>query len=66
VNKKDQIDQARANMFKTIRSAIRLKYSIMADEELNETLDRAEKAFNAAVLQGELPDPLDVKAALEA
>lgn len=61
---KDRVDQARANTLKVIRTAIRLKHSIAADEELNEVLPRAEAKFNASVLRGELPEPLDVKKAL--
>ena len=57
-------DQARANMLKVIRTAIRLKHSIAADEELNEVLPLAEKKFNAALHRGELPAPLDIKKAL--
>jgi predicted phage-related endonuclease len=48
-------------MLKTLRTAIRLKYSLLADDELNEMLPKAEAAFNAAVLKGELPPPLDLK-----
>lgn len=54
---KDEYEQARAEMVKTIRSAVRLKHSIEADRELNEVLPKAEKAFNAAVQRGELPEP---------
>lgn len=57
-------DQARANMLKVIRTAIRLKHSIAADEELNEVLPRAEAKFNAALHRKELPEPLDIKKAL--
>jgi hypothetical protein len=51
-------------MLKTIRTAVRLRYSIAADEELNEVLPRAEAKFNAAVLRGEVPAALDIKKAL--
>ena len=61
---RDKVDQARANMLKTIRAAIRLKHSIAADEELNEVLPEAEKKFNALVQRRQLPAPLDVKKAL--
>lgn len=61
---KDKVDQARANTLKVIRAAIRLKHSIAADEELNDVLPRAEAKFNAAVMRGQLPEPLDVKKAL--
>lgn len=61
---KDKVDLARANMLKTIRTAIRLKHSIAADEELNEMLPMAEARFNASVNRGQLPAPLDIKRAL--
>lgn len=52
---KGNTDQARANLLKTIRAAVRLRHSIEADEELNRLLPEAEKKFNAAVLRGEVP-----------
>lgn len=61
---RDKVDQARVNMLKVIRTAVRLKHSIAADEELNEVLPRAEAKFNAAVMAGRLPSPVDVKKAL--
>lgn len=61
---RDDVDQARANMLKVIRTAVRLKHSIAADEELNEVLPRAEAKFNAAVLKGQLPAPVNIKRAL--
>jgi len=63
--RRDKVDQARAEMLKTVRTAIRLKHSLAADRELNEALPRAEKAFNEAVMKGELPDPLSIKAAVD-
>lgn len=62
---KDKVDQARVNMLKIIRTAIRLRHSIAADEELNELLPMAEARFNAAVMKGQLPEPLDIKRALK-
>lgn len=61
---RDKVDQARVNMLKTIRAAVRLKHSINADEELNEVLPEAVKKFNAAIQRGQLPSPIDVKKAL--
>ena len=61
---RDDVDMARVNLLKTIRTAVRLRHSIEADKELNEVLPRAEAKFNAEVLRGRLPDPLDVKKAL--
>ena len=62
---KEKVDQARVTMLKVIRAAVRLKHSILADEELNEVLPMAEKKFNAAVNRGELPAPLDIKRVLD-
>ena len=62
--RRDRVDQARANMLKIIRAAIRLKHSIAADEELNEVLPEAERRFNAATLKGQLPDPVNIKRTL--
>jgi hypothetical protein len=62
--RRDKVDQARAEMLKTVRTAIRLKHSLAADRELNDVLPEAERKFNAAVMKGELPGPLDVKALL--
>lgn len=61
---KDDIEQARANTLKVVRTAIRLKHSIAADEELNDVLPRAQAKFDAAVNRGVLPAPIDVKKAL--
>jgi len=58
---KDRVDQARADMLKTIRTAIRLRHSLEADRELNEVLPRAEVRFNASIQRGILPDPVDLK-----
>ena len=54
--RKTEVQQAKANMVKIVRSAIRLKYSLAADAELNEALPAAEKQFDAAVMRDELPD----------
>ena len=61
---KDKVDQARANTLKVIRAAVRLKHSIAADDELNEVLPRAQARFDAAVLRGDVPEPLDIKKSL--
>jgi len=58
------VDQARRNVLKTVRAAVRLRHSIEADNELNLVLPKALDKFNAAVLRGEIPDPLEIKAAL--
>lgn len=53
---KGEIELARAQMLKTLRTAIRLKHSLAADEELNRVLPKAEAAFDKAVRTGELND----------
>jgi hypothetical protein len=55
------IEQAWANRAKIIRSAIRLKHSVAADNEINDTLKDELIKFEAAVQRGELPAPLDTK-----
>lgn len=62
---RDKVDQARANMLKVIRTSVRLRHSINADEELNELLPRVEARFNASVMRGVLPDPVDIKKAFK-
>lgn len=55
------IEQAWINRRKTIIAAIRLRHSIAADNEINATLEEAQKAFNKEVMKGTLPAPLDPK-----
>ena len=55
------IEQAWANRAKIIRAAIRLKHSIAADNEINDTLKAELVKFEAAVQRGELPAPLDTQ-----
>lgn len=62
---KSEIQQAKANALKTVRAAVRLRHSIAADDELNTILPKVERAFDKAVHQGELPDPLTMLAVLE-
>lgn len=56
MNQKDDIALRRAAMLKAARSAVRLKHSLAADAELNERLPELERAFDAAVKNGRLPD----------
>ena len=58
---KDDIEQARANMLKTIRTAVRLRHSLAADAELNEILPKADAQFFKKIQKGELPDAIDLK-----
>ena len=57
-------EQQRANMLKIIRTAVRLKHSINADNELNEVLPLAEKRWNDALARGRVLEPGEVKRAL--
>jgi len=50
-----QVEQAWANRLKAIRTAIRLKHSIAADNELNAVVEKERKEFMASVLKGQLP-----------
>lgn len=61
---KDEVDQARADMLKTIRAAIRLRHSIAADNEINERLPEAELRFNAALQRGKVLSIAEVKRAV--
>ena len=58
---KEQAELARAKMLKTIRTAIRLKYSLLADEELNTVLPEAERRFTLALQKGNVLAPPDLK-----
>jgi len=58
------IEQARFNALKVVRTAVNLRHSIEAGNELNEKLHEAGKLFDEAVARGELPDPLTILAAV--
>ena len=58
---KTRVEQEWANRLKVIRNAVRLKYSLMADDELNQILDEQKKLYMKSVMKGELPEPLDIK-----
>lgn len=53
---KDDIELRRAALLKVARSAIRVKHAVAADAELNEVLPKLQRAFDAAVQRGELPN----------
>ena len=61
---KGNVEQAWANRVKVLRAAVRLKYSIMADNELNERIDQEKRKFDKAVHEGRILPPLDPKRAL--
>ena len=52
---------ALADRIKTVRTAIRLKHSLAADRELNETIDRMKAEFFAKVQNQEIPDALNIQ-----
>ena len=52
---KDDIALRKAALMKAARSAVRLKHSLAADEELNRVLPELERRFDAAVQNGILP-----------
>lgn len=54
------IEQGWANRAKIIRAAIRLKHSIAADNEINDTLKRELVKYELAVQNGEQLPPLDI------
>lgn len=59
--KRDKVLQGWANRQKVIKAAVRLKYSLLADNELNEILQDEAKKYFKSVQQGQLPEPLDLK-----
>lgn len=58
--KRGSIEQGWLNRVKVLRTAIRLKHSIAADNELNEVLDAERKKYLKSVQQGELPTAIEV------
>lgn len=63
MRKKDPVEMARERALKAYRHAIRLKYSLLADEEINATLPEVEAEFNKAVEEGR-PYELEVGSAI--
>ena len=56
-----KIEQELKNRIKIARALTRLKYSIAADNELNEKLDDAKVRFFKKVQQGQLPATLEIR-----
>lgn len=54
MHKKTPIEMERHRVSKVTRSLLRLKYSLMADEAINEVLPDTLEEFDAAIQQGEL------------
>lgn len=53
VKQYDEFETARARILKAYRTAIRLKHSLRADEEIAQTLPAIQAAIDAALLNGE-------------
>lgn len=54
MTKKNEIELARAERTKIIKYLTRLKYSILADREINDVLSTDMAKFDRAIQQGEL------------
>ncbi len=54
-----RIDREWCKRKKVIRSVIRLQYSIMADDDINDTLEAEYKKFYKAVQDGKTLPPFD-------
>lgn len=61
---KGKVELAWQERAKVLRSAVRLKYSLLADREINERIDTEKQKFDRAVQNGRLPAPLDPKMVL--
>ncbi len=57
--KRGAIDQAWQNRQKVIKAAVRLKYSIDADNKINEIIDAEYKKFYRAVQEGRMLPAFD-------
>lgn len=62
---KGKIEQAWANRLKVLRAAIRTKYAILADNELNWRRDEEYKKFYKSVQEGKVLPTLDPKKVLD-
>ena len=63
--KKDPVEFARQKNAKVLRTAIRLKHSLLADAEINDELSKMEKQFDKAVAHGK-PFVVDTASILKA
>lgn len=61
-----EIEQARADLLKVARASIRLKYSLLADQEINDRLPELEAEFNRRVAKGQLPAPSTLRKWIDA
>lgn len=60
----DEIQLQKRQLLKALRANIRLKYSLLADEELNQKLPEVEAAIDLAIQNGKEYE-LDLKSVLE-
>jgi hypothetical protein len=63
VKRLGDIELQRAQLLKALRTNIRLKHSLAADEEINEKLPAFEAAFDKAVQSGKTYE-LDIRSVL--
>ena len=52
MNQKTELEVQKAAILKAIRSTIRLKYSLLADKELNDKLPEVERMIDDALQSG--------------
>lgn len=64
MRKKDKVEFEKTRMLKAVRTAIRLKYALLADEEINDLLPRFAEQFDRAVAAQE-PFVLDIASVFE-
>jgi len=62
---KTPAEQTRADIAKAYRSQVRLKYSIAAEHEINDTLPDLLDRYDTALMRG-LPFEVDIQALVEA
>ena len=60
-----EIEMARVRGLKILRSLIRLKHSLVADDELNERLPAFDRAFTDALQSGQLLDDRTLRELVE-
>lgn len=64
MKRKDRVEFQKARALKAMRTAIRLKYALLADEEINRVLPELATAFDDAVTAGQ-PFELDIRSVFE-
>lgn len=63
MKRKDRVEMERAKIAKAVRNAVRLKHSLLADEEINERLPAVLEQFDRAIVAGK-PFELNVASVL--